>query len=113
MKKLQNHIHLSKTVQQSGEKAPDMRWKTFERLPVPVVIASIDRTLTGRLKNHVLRNSGDIVKFTDFRYTIKVEETPQHSTEENLDLLLNMNGELVYIWSGRGLEPQRVGIFFL
>jgi hypothetical protein len=100
MNMVQNHIHLSTTLGSAPENAPDIKWKVRSDgwLPVPNIVATHRRTIHGKLKKHRLRNSsGDILRFMDYKYIIKVADYDDLTKQERLDALIAMQGEVVYL----------------
>jgi hypothetical protein len=94
---VQNHIHLAKTLGNAPEFAPDTTWIAYEALPIPTVIASSNITLGGVLKKHRLRRGGEVVRFRDMRYRLKVTEYGGLTAAARLSLLEQMQGEEVYL----------------
>jgi hypothetical protein len=94
---VQNHIHLSTTVNVVGDKAPTLTWVTMDRVEVPSVIASIDRALTGELITQHLSKDGEIVRFYDFTYVIRVQADDTYTLQERIDQLQALHGETAYL----------------
>ncbi len=94
---LQNHIHLDVNISDTGEKAPVRTWKIRERNVVPSVVLSLQRTLTGHLRRHILSDAGNPVSFRDYQYMIKVTASDTETVEEALDALIGMLGKVVYL----------------
>jgi hypothetical protein len=94
---IQNHIHLSMTLQPSGEKAPDIKWTTIEELLTPEITVSTTVTLDGSLRKHKLMRDGQQVKLLHGRYRLKVDDYGGLSLEQRLDALFEMQGEDVYL----------------
>lgn len=95
----ESHIHLSTTLQVSGELAPDMKWKIRLDgwLPVPNIIGSQERTLDGVLVKHRLRRLGEVVRLLDFKYIVKVDNYDGFTAQQRFDAILAMQGEEVYL----------------
>lgn len=93
---IQNHIHLSMTVDDDGEQAPDMKWAITEYSQVPEVVMSLKRGLQGGLQKHVMRGPGGILQFTNLRYMIRVGGYAE-STETRMGWLNAMIGQTVYL----------------
>lgn len=96
----QNHIHLSTTLSGAPENAPDITWKVREdgRQIIPNIVETHRRSLRGKLNKHRLRNSsGDILRFTDFKYIIRLSDYGGLTKEERWDALVAMQGEQVYL----------------
>jgi hypothetical protein len=94
---IQNHIHLSDTLQTSGEFAPDVKWTASTREQVPEIIAAFKRTLTGKLQRHVLSDGSGPVQFLNYIYTLKLEDDGIQTAQEKLELLLSWQGKRVYL----------------
>lgn len=94
---LRNHIHLSETLQTTGEKAPDLKWVITDRLDIPVRFMSLKRTIGGKLKAHRLYRNGQLVQLTNFKYTIRVEEGYGYTLEQRVAQLKALDGKSVYL----------------
>jgi hypothetical protein len=94
---LQNHIHISTTLQTTGEKAPDLKWVITDRLEIPLIFMSLRRALTGKLRKHRLTNQNGIVQFSNLKYTLKVQSDFGYTLQERMAQLKAMNGEDVYL----------------
>lgn len=93
---LQNHIHLSKTVSGSGEKAPNLKWVITDRLDMPQKFMGLKRTLTGKLKKHVLTDESGVVRLTNYKLTVKVQADYGYTLDQRIAQIKAMNGETVY-----------------
>ena len=94
---VQAHIHLDSSLTGSPEYSPTLKWVAVDRLDIPEVMFSIERTLTGRLKTHVLTDTNGPVQFQNYRYTIRVQPDGVYSLEERVDLLKALDGHEVYL----------------
>lgn len=94
---LQNHIHLSTTLQSSGEKAPDLKWAVTDRLEIPVKFMALKRSLTGALRKHLLVDLNGAVHLTHFKYTVKVQNDYSYTLEQRISQLRAMDGQNVYL----------------
>ena len=95
---VQPHIHLSETVSSAPEFSPDMKWKgRVDAWGVtPLIISDHRRTLTGRLKKHVLSTTGgDVIQFKEYRYTVRVDDYWGFTAEQRFSALLSMHGKSV------------------
>jgi len=93
---LQNHIHLSSTLTGSPEYSPNIKWAVADREDIPVVIASLERALSGKLYNFVLSSGGVPVQLTDYSFIVKVFADDTYTVDEYADFLKAMNGKSVY-----------------
>jgi hypothetical protein len=95
---LNDHIHLSTTIQATGEKAPDLKWKV--RMPghheIPAVFMALRRTTSGALKRHSLTSGGNIVQLVNFKLTIKVQADYTYTTVERKAQLEALQGKQAY-----------------
>lgn len=94
---LQNHIHLSSTLQISGEKAPDLKWAVTDRLEIPVKFMALRRSLSGVLRRHRLTDNGGVVQLTNFKYTVKVQPDYGYTLEQRIAQLRSLDGRDVYL----------------
>lgn len=94
---LQNHIHMSLTINTVGEKAPSIKWKTKERIDTPQVFHSIEQTLNGRLKIYRLREAGEPVKLLHMNYILVIRPEFSYTVEDRLAQLDEMLGKIVYL----------------
>lgn len=94
---LQDHIHLSTTIGPAPESAPNLTWVVTDRLEIPKIHMSIRESLNGRVRKHVLTDNGQVVRLTDFKYTVKVKATDGQTTEQQKNLLKSLNGEFAYL----------------
>jgi hypothetical protein len=94
---LQNHIHLSTTLGGSPENAPDLKWVASDRKEIPVVFLELPRTLTGRLKRHMLTDDSGEVQLTNYLYVIKVQADFSYTLEQRRAQLKAMHGKVVYL----------------
>jgi hypothetical protein len=98
MAQTQNHIHLSLTLGGAPENAPDTKWKTLERVLIPTLIGTVERTLSGHFRHYeVVDELGDPVRPLDHYYKLIVREEDGEDEEERLEKLLNMYGRIVYL----------------
>lgn len=82
---IQDHCHISSTLQVAGEKAPDKSYKAIRRRPSYLIPLMPNRGLTGRLFIHRLVDvGGDPIVFTDFEYMLKVTPTELTALEAEL-----------------------------
>lgn len=97
--RVQNHMHMDLPANNSGapENSPLRTWRTSERMEIPQVIMSLERTLTGKLMHNVLHTSGSPVQFKDLRYIVKCGDDGYGTQFENLAYLLSMNGNEVSV----------------
>jgi len=93
---LQDHIHLSTTLSGSPEYSPNLEWAVNDRNLIPVIFASMERSLNGKLNNFVLSSGGAPVQLVDYQFIIKVFADAVYTVEERADLLQAMNGKSVY-----------------
>lgn len=94
---LQNHIHLSTTLDGAPENAPSFTWGITERSEVPTVVAALKRTLTGKLMDHVLKDDSGVVQFMDYRYLVRIMAEGGYTIEERKAQLQAMQGKTVYL----------------
>lgn len=97
---VQSHIHLSKTLSGAPEYSPDMKWKVRVEgwMFNPYTVSDHRRTLTGHLKVHTLKTSGgEIKRFSDNKYILRVDEYWGMTGQERLDALVAMQSEQVYL----------------
>lgn len=95
-----DHIHLSMTIGDSPENAPDMKWwvKADGWKRTPRVIANYNWSLSGRLIKHVLRDDeGEVIHFLDNKYILRVSDYEDMTTMERMAALEAMQGETVYL----------------
>lgn len=96
----QTHIHMSDTLEGSGELAPDWKWKVKEDgwNPRPSVIASVERGLKGNLLiSQITDSNGDPKQFTDYEYIIRVDDYWGQTKAERWTKLLELLGKTVYL----------------
>ena len=91
---IRNHIHLDfpENVTGSPQNAPVREWRTIERMEIPGVIMSIERSLTGKAIHNILHVNGNPVQFSDMRYVVKCGDDGYGTRWENLTYLKSMNG---------------------
>lgn len=96
---IQNHIHLSTTLNIDAENAPSWKWKILERLNTPIVLAEVQRTLGGKLRPHrLLDNTSSVIRLQSVMYKIKVSNYGDGITkDERMEAIRNMVGEFVYV----------------
>ena len=94
---MQNHIHLSETVSGAPENAPDTIWTVTNRTEIPNVVMTYERTLTGKLRRHILREGGNPVQFYDYGYELKIYDYGGKTTEQRLAQIRSMAGKFVYL----------------
>ena len=88
------------TLGAAPENAPDTKWfvKADGWKPVPLVIETHRRTLSGKLKKHRLKDvGGNVVQFMDYRFIVRVSDYGGLTRDERLTQILAMNGENVYL----------------
>ena len=94
----QNHIHLSLTIGGAPENAPDTKWKTLERIPIPTLLGSVERTMSGHFRHFETRDEGgNPVRPVDMYYKVIVRDEYSDDVETRLDKLIAMLGEVVYL----------------
>lgn len=91
----QNHIHLSSTVAGAPEHAPDKKWAITRRIEIPDVVMSINRTLNGKLRAHVLSNGSGPIQFVNFTLTVKVDARDGDTLDQRVAILKAMHGKVV------------------
>lgn len=94
---VQDHIHLSTTLDGAPENSPSIKWKVRDWAPIPVVIADTRRTLTGILKKHRLTRNGSVVHLVDYNYIVKVDDYWGVDFWTRYKTLIDMHGEQVYL----------------
>jgi len=94
---VQNHIHLSTTLQVSGEKAPDQSWKVHDRVLQPLVFVSVRYSKRGNLLPNVLQSGGSPLLKTNFQYEIRARDDGTYTAEQNAATLMAMIGKTVYL----------------
>lgn len=95
---LQNHIHLSTAVSGAPEYSPTYKWYVSDRIESSLVILSVRRALSGKLHNHVLSSGGNPIRFKNFDYIVRVDDSQDGmDTYQRLDLLQSMQGKRVYL----------------
>lgn len=94
----QNHIHMALTL--GGlevQYAPVYQWKATQRIEVPNIALQANRSLTGKLRLHTLTSGGNVVKFTGYKYQLKLNANEFGTTiDEKVDILKDMHGKTVY-----------------
>jgi len=100
---VQDHLHLSTTIGIGPEYAPDIKWKVplDGWMPVPNIIETHRRTLTGHLRKHRVRNGADVLRLEDGKYVLKIYEYDGMTADERLEALYAMLGETVYLIDNR------------
>jgi hypothetical protein len=96
---LKDHIHLSTALDSGPEFAPDMKWKVRVDgwMYTPTVTVDTRRTLTGKLKKHVLRSGGVPVLFKEYKYVLKIDDYDGYNATQRLAALTEMQGKDVYL----------------
>jgi hypothetical protein len=79
------------------ETAPNLKWVVTDRLDTPLVFMSIRRSLTGKVKKHVLSTVSGVLQLTNYRYTVKVQAKDGDTLEQRIAALKAMNGKTVYL----------------
>ena len=93
----QDHIHLSRFLEDNGELAPDMKWHIISWEPVPEAILDFAYHFrTGQLLAYSLEDSSGPVLFQNMNYRIKLEPEEGMSVVEREALLVDMNDQTVY-----------------
>lgn len=93
---LQNHVHISTVLEETGEEAPTYAWVTIQADEIPNVIVSIKRSLTGKLYRHVLSSGGVPVQFKDYHLVVKLYAYGGLTVRQQLALFEGWNGKAVY-----------------
>lgn len=93
----QNHIHLSDTLTEDAELAPDRKWKVLIREPEVQFWATVDPTLTGSSRRHVLTQSGSVVVKRNFNYLLMLRDEGMDTAEELFEILVGFAGLEVYL----------------
>lgn len=96
---IQNHIHLSTTLDAEPEFSPNMKWKVQATgwSPVPEIVGSVRRTITGKLKVHHLTDGINPEKLMNWDYSVRVSDYWEMSRDERYAALLNMQGKRAYL----------------
>lgn len=94
---VQNHIHISSTLEGSGEKAPDIKWLIHDRKMMPTVFMTLRRTKRGNLRNNVILDTGNPVQITNFQYELRIHSDETYTTAQREAFLLAMQGKKVYV----------------
>lgn len=94
---VQNHIHLSSTVDVSGEKAPNIKWPIHDRKQIPIVFANLRRSKRGNARQNILNTVGVPIQIFNWQYQIRVAASGSDSVDTRLAYLLAMQGKLVYL----------------
>lgn len=91
---VRDHIHLASTLSESPEYSPVFKWKIRDRQIAIRFSVTVDESLT------MVRFDHDVPDkvYKDFYYELKVEGDETYSTEEYLDILIQMIKDgLVYL----------------
>lgn len=96
---LQDHIHLSDTLDVGGEKAPNIKWSVVYpyRIPLPVVYMNVRVTQTGKVRLNTIKNGSDPILRMDYKYRLMVKDRDGHTSHELLDILYGFKGKRVYV----------------
>lgn len=92
---LQDHIHLAATLGGAPEFAPVYTWTTSDRVESPKVIMSMTRSLTGKLRKHVLKSGAQPVQFANYRYVVRLGRNTDEA-QEKAALLKSLYAQTVY-----------------
>lgn len=93
---VQNHIHLSRALQATGEKAPTQSWIVEDRRDIPHVVLGLRRTLQGPLRRSSLWVGDSPLQLNDYRFIVKVRGADAAETGRLMDQLKGMLGHSVY-----------------
>jgi len=93
---VQNHIHLSRTIQTTGDMAPAQSWLAEDRRDIPHVVLGLRRTLQGPLRKASLWVEGNPLQLNDYRFILKVRGSDTVETGRLVDQLKAMQGHTVY-----------------
>lgn len=84
------------TLGNSPEYSPIYKWRATQYGSIPRVIASIETTLTGKTRAHVLKDgSNNPIVWEDARYRIIIEAENSQTLAQRYDTLKDMMGQVV------------------
>lgn len=93
----QNHLHLARTLNGNPEYAPEYQWSATQREDVSEGTVTLVYSINGQFTPYVLSDANGPVLFQNWRYQVKVEETPTETLAQRIEALKDMNGRVVFL----------------
>ena len=93
----QNHIHLYTSTESGGENAPLVKWKVTDRLEMPRVTMTAEESLTGRTLRYLLQDQAGTIRYTDYKYTLRVDNYAGYTTDERKAFIDSWLGNILYL----------------
>jgi hypothetical protein len=93
---IQSHFHLSSELEESGEQAPTLKWRSLSATKTPTIVMSMKMSLRGYMMPYVLRDENGKVGMDQWDLEVIVMDEQGMTLEQRVEALENLQGEIAY-----------------